>query len=87
MGNGTVTVKSFRLPLAELADTGRIGILGHSRAGGGTIIFAAEHPEVAALVVWNGGSLPPPPGQFRTAQRSRRCWSRRMTQDGQGREK
>ncbi|WP_342563113.1 hypothetical protein NST84_26825 [Paenibacillus sp. FSL R7-0345] len=42
-----------------MADTGRIGILGHSRAGGGTIIFAAEHPEVAALVVWNGGSPPP----------------------------
>ncbi|MBY0013979.1 alpha/beta hydrolase family protein [Paenibacillus typhae] len=52
------SLKEGRLPLAGRADTGRIGILGHSRAGGGNIIFAAEHPEVNALVVWNGGSPP-----------------------------
>lgn len=49
-----------RLPLAGLADTERIAVLGHSRAGGSNILFAAEHPQVKALVVWNGGSPPQP---------------------------
>ncbi|MEK3838342.1 alpha/beta hydrolase family protein [Paenibacillus sp. FSL R7-0128] len=49
-----------RLPLAGLADTERIAVLGHSRAGGSNILFAAEHPEVKALVVWNGGAAPQP---------------------------
>ncbi|WP_238653107.1 alpha/beta hydrolase family protein [Paenibacillus piscarius] len=49
-----------RLPLAGLADTERIAVLGHSRAGGSNILFAAEHPEVKALVVWNGGAAQQP---------------------------
>ncbi|WP_246188181.1 alpha/beta hydrolase family protein [Paenibacillus tengchongensis] len=47
-----------RLPLAPLADPVRLALLGHSRAGGTVIVFAAEHPEVQALAVWNGGSPP-----------------------------
>ncbi|MBW4083929.1 S9 family peptidase [Paenibacillus sp. S150] len=47
-----------RLPLGELADPEQLAVLGHSRAGGSNIVFAAEHPEVRALVVWNGGSAP-----------------------------
>ncbi|AIQ20596.1 hypothetical protein H70357_30825 [Paenibacillus sp. FSL H7-0357] len=53
------SLQDGRLPLAEQANLKRLALLGHSRAGGGNIVFAAEHPEVQALVVWNGGSAPP----------------------------
>ncbi|MDG0793045.1 dienelactone hydrolase family protein [Cohnella ginsengisoli] len=46
------------LPLAEQADASRLGLIGHSRAGGGAILHAAEQGGVRALVVWNGGSSP-----------------------------
>lgn len=65
------SLRGGRLPLAERADHARLAILGHSRAGGGNIVFAAEHPEVQALVVWNGGSAPartPDSGQALTLQ-------------------
>lgn len=42
------------LPLAALADPRRLCLLGHSRGGGGSIIFASEHPQVKAVVTWNG---------------------------------
>ncbi|MNE82737.1 hypothetical protein D3C80_1794860 [compost metagenome] len=58
MGQKTLVDESFRLPLAEQADPARLAILGHSPAGGGNFVFAAEHLEVQALVVWNGGSAP-----------------------------
>ncbi|SFI87317.1 Dienelactone hydrolase [Paenibacillus sp. UNC496MF] len=45
-----------RLPLSSVeADRSRLAVLGHSRAGGTAILFAAEHPEVRAVAVWNGG--------------------------------
>ncbi|NBD23653.1 alpha/beta hydrolase family protein [Paenibacillus glycinis] len=48
-----------RLPLsAAEADRSRLAILGHSRAGGTAILFAAEHPEVRAAAIWNGGASP-----------------------------
>ena len=50
------------LPLREEADVERLALLGHSRSGGSSIIFASEHDEVKAVAVWNGGgapSLPP----------------------------
>ncbi|TBL75270.1 alpha/beta hydrolase family protein [Paenibacillus thalictri] len=50
-----------KLPLAEQADTSRIAVLGHSRAGASSIIFASEHSGLAAAVVWNGGVHPYPP--------------------------
>ncbi|MCP1306805.1 alpha/beta hydrolase family protein [Paenibacillus tyrfis] len=43
-----------RLPFAERADTCRVALLGHSRGGGNSIVFAAEHPDVQAVVTWNG---------------------------------
>lgn len=48
------------LPLAGQTDLTRLAVLGHSRAGGSNILFAAEQPAVKALVVWNGGSSPQP---------------------------
>ncbi|WP_150273401.1 alpha/beta hydrolase family protein [Paenibacillus tepidiphilus] len=52
------SLQEGRLPLAERAGLQRLALLGHSRAGGSVIVFAAEHPEVKALAVWNGGSPP-----------------------------
>jgi Dipeptidyl aminopeptidases/acylaminoacyl-peptidases len=50
------------LPEPKAADRAKIGLLGHSRAGGSSILTASEQPEaVAALAVWNGG--PPPSRQ------------------------
>lgn len=46
-------LKEQQLPLAEYADPTRISLLGHSRGGGESIIFAAEQPEIKALVTWN----------------------------------
>ncbi|KZE75120.1 hypothetical protein AV654_27630 [Paenibacillus elgii] len=43
-----------RLPFAEQADSRRVALLGHSRGGGNSIVFAAEHPDVQAVVTWNG---------------------------------
>ncbi|MEI7027088.1 alpha/beta hydrolase family protein [Paenibacillus sp. y28] len=48
------------LPLAEQSDPASITLLGHSRAGGSSIVFAAEHPEVSAVIAWNGGVSPAP---------------------------
>jgi len=40
--------------LAALAEAlpGRLGLLGHSRGGGDALLFAADHPRVAAVVTW-----------------------------------
>lgn len=47
-------VKQAALPLAEQVDVNRIAVIGHSRAGATSIIYAGEHPEhVSAVVVWN----------------------------------
>ncbi|WP_239628123.1 alpha/beta fold hydrolase [Paenibacillus sp. H1-7] len=45
-----------QLPFAEQADTNRIYLVGHSWGGAGGIVFAAEHPEIRALVTWNGSA-------------------------------
>jgi pimeloyl-ACP methyl ester carboxylesterase len=42
------------LPLNNDADTERIHLLGHSKGGGTSILFAADHPEVKSVVTWNG---------------------------------
>lgn len=43
-----------KLPFADKFDLKRIGLIGHSRGGANSIIFAAEHPEIRAVVTWNG---------------------------------
>ncbi len=45
-----------KLPFSNEFDLKKIGLLGHSRGGANSIIFAAEHPEVRAVVTWNGVS-------------------------------
>lgn len=47
-------VTSGRLPLASHFDPERIALLGHSRGGGNSILFAAGCPGVRAVVTWNG---------------------------------
>lgn len=54
----TDALRAGRLPLPGQADASRLGLIGHSRAGGGAIVYAAEHEDLRALVVWNGGSAP-----------------------------
>lgn len=56
-------VREQRLPLAASADSGRIGLIGHSRGGAASIITAAEHDAVGAVAAWNPPSdLTPPAG-------------------------
>lgn len=43
-----------RLPLSEQLDNGQIFLVGHSRGGGNSVLFAAEHPEIRGVVAWNG---------------------------------
>lgn len=42
------------LPLTNNADAETIHLLGHSKGGGTSIIFAADHPQVKSVVTWNG---------------------------------
>lgn len=51
-------LREHKLPLAEQAETERITLLGHSRAGGSNIIFAAEHSYIGSVIAWNGGPSP-----------------------------
>lgn len=43
-----------RLPFADLMDRGNVFLLGHSRGGGNSVIFAAEHSYIKGVVCWNG---------------------------------
>ncbi|MBH5318721.1 alpha/beta fold hydrolase [Paenibacillus sp. GSMTC-2017] len=43
-----------RLPLSEYLDKDRLLIVGHSRGGGNSVIFASAFPGVKAAVAWNG---------------------------------
>lgn len=41
------------LPFSSYMDLNRIGLFGHSRGGGNSILFAVDHPEIKAVAVWN----------------------------------
>lgn len=43
-----------QLPLAEQLDNRQIFLVGHSRGGGNSVLFAAEHPGIRGVVSWNG---------------------------------
>lgn len=45
-----------KLPFSDKFNLKQIGLVGHSRGGANSIIFAAEHPEIRAVVTWNGVS-------------------------------
>ncbi|WP_164491806.1 alpha/beta hydrolase family protein [Staphylospora marina] len=42
-----------RLPFSGRLDADRVSLLGHSRGGGNSLIFALDHPEIRSVVVWN----------------------------------
>jgi pimeloyl-ACP methyl ester carboxylesterase len=42
------------LPLMNHADAESIHLLGHSKGGGTSILFAADHPSIKSVVTWNG---------------------------------
>lgn len=46
-------VQNGTLPLSDHMDSSRIGLLGHSRGGGNSLIFALEHDEIKSVVIWN----------------------------------
>ncbi|MBA4494815.1 alpha/beta hydrolase family protein [Paenactinomyces guangxiensis] len=41
------------LPFAERIDPNRLGIMGHSRGGGNSLIFALDHAEIRSVAIWN----------------------------------
>ncbi|SDJ14415.1 Alpha/beta hydrolase family protein [Aneurinibacillus migulanus] len=48
-------IKRNGLPLAERMDPYRIGMMGHSKGGGDTLLYASSYPEILrAAVTWNG---------------------------------
>jgi len=46
-------VKQRELPLSDRFDIGRVGLFGHSRGGGNSLIFALDHQEIRAVAIWN----------------------------------
>ncbi|WP_185819686.1 alpha/beta hydrolase family protein [Salibacterium salarium] len=49
-------MKEQKLPFSEQFDLERVGMIGHSRGGATSVIFAAENPEVKGIACWNGVS-------------------------------
>jgi uncharacterized protein len=47
-------VREGDFPYADAIDPGRIGLFGHSRGGGNSLIHALDHPDrIKAVAVWN----------------------------------
>lgn len=42
------------LPFPEAIDPDRLGIIGHSRGGGNSLLYAFEDPAIRSVVTWNG---------------------------------
>jgi len=43
-----------RLPEAERMDKEQVVLVGHSRGGGNSVLFAAEHSSISGVASWNG---------------------------------
>ena len=52
-------LRSEGLGLNDEADSERIAVLGHSRAAGSGLLFAARRTEARAFIAWNGGVSSP----------------------------
>jgi pimeloyl-ACP methyl ester carboxylesterase len=51
-------INSGMLPQLSNADEDCIYLLGHSRGGANSLIYAMDHPEIKAVVTWNGSVNP-----------------------------
>jgi pimeloyl-ACP methyl ester carboxylesterase len=51
-------INAGSLPLSANADENCIYLLGHSRGGANSLIYALDHPEIKAVVTWNGSANP-----------------------------
>lgn len=47
-------VQEEQLPLSGQLDKEQVFLVGHSRGGGDSVLFAAEHPDIRGVVAWNG---------------------------------
>lgn len=47
-------IKAGNLPFYEQYNPDHISLIGHSRGGGNSLIFASEHPEISKVITWNG---------------------------------
>ncbi|RFB32311.1 alpha/beta hydrolase [Brevibacillus sp. VP] len=47
-------IRGRELPLAEHFDTEQIFVMGHSKGGGDSILFGADHPAIKGIITWNG---------------------------------
>ncbi|MBO9599218.1 MAG: dienelactone hydrolase family protein [Cohnella sp.] len=52
-------LRSEGLGMNDEADSERIAVLGHSRAAGSGLLFAARRTEARAFIAWNGGVSSP----------------------------
>lgn len=41
------------LPFSKHMNLNSVGLFGHSRGGGNSILYALDHPDIHAIVVWN----------------------------------
>ncbi|OYD07500.1 alpha/beta hydrolase family protein [Paludifilum halophilum] len=46
-------IREKKLPDGESMDPDRIGLIGHSRGGGNSLLRALEDPNIAAVALWN----------------------------------
>lgn len=47
-------IQNHRLPFSDQFDLNRMALVGHSRGGGNSLLFAVNHAEIKAIVTWNG---------------------------------
>lgn len=48
------SLRERSLPLTEAIDPNRLGLIGHSRGGGNSLLYAFEDTAIRSVVTWNG---------------------------------